>query len=359
MHRGSAPARRSGVAAVLALVAVLRIHRGPGSLVDRRPGVGGPKCLRRPIGARAATALGERRPLRLPRPIRPLARRARAARRDHAVSGKHRRPWSSGDGGPPAVHRGAERAVGARHLLVLPLHRSDADMTLVLDRHLRRGRTHRHAARAAVEADAIHPRLVDDRVVVDVRNVGDVDVGDGAVVVELVSAPVAALKAAAEIAEAVVDAAVETDVRTPIARVPEIETVAPAPVSRRPEEPHRRRQLPGSGHPVVLVVVPRPVPGDPDVAGRRTGRLHVHRERGRCDADRYADEDGGVGRHRERCERERCDETADRKAHWGVSLLRKPWPTNTEPRLNRGHRRAEIGPPRRVLFCATRPRRER
>src|SRR5437763_8463324 len=88
MHRGSAPARRSGVAAVLALVAVLRIHRGPGSLVDRRPGVGGPKCLRRPIGARAATALGERRPLRLPRPIRPLARRARAARRDHAVSGK-------------------------------------------------------------------------------------------------------------------------------------------------------------------------------------------------------------------------------------------------------------------------------
>src|SRR5207302_1569018 len=111
---------------------------------------------------------------------------------------------------PPAVHRGAERVVGARHLLVLPLQRSDADMTLVLDRHLRRGRTHRHAARAAVEADATHPRLVDDRVVVDVRNVGDVDVGDGAVVVELVSAPVAALKAAAEIAEAVVDAAVET-----------------------------------------------------------------------------------------------------------------------------------------------------
>src|SRR5439155_16776740 len=72
MHRGSAPARRSGVAAVLALVAVLRIHRGPGSLVDRRPGVGGPQCLRRSIGARAATALGERRPLRLPRPIRAL-----------------------------------------------------------------------------------------------------------------------------------------------------------------------------------------------------------------------------------------------------------------------------------------------
>src|SRR5205085_6268089 len=134
MHRGSAPARRSSVAAVLAVVAVLRIHRGPGSLVDRRPGLGRPQCLRRPIDARAATALGERRPLRLPRPIRPLARRARAARRDHAVSGKHRRPWSSGDGGPPAVHRGAERAVGARHLLVLPLQRSDADMTLVLDR---------------------------------------------------------------------------------------------------------------------------------------------------------------------------------------------------------------------------------
>src|SRR5881398_289894 len=48
MHRGSALARRSSVAAVLAVVAVLRIHRGPGSLADRRPGGGGPQCLRRP-----------------------------------------------------------------------------------------------------------------------------------------------------------------------------------------------------------------------------------------------------------------------------------------------------------------------
>src|SRR5438552_14879513 len=57
MHRGSAPARRSGVAAVLALVAVLRLHRRPGSLVARRPAVGRPQCLRRPLGARAAPAL--------------------------------------------------------------------------------------------------------------------------------------------------------------------------------------------------------------------------------------------------------------------------------------------------------------
>src|SRR5437867_3794241 len=42
----TATSLRSGVAAVLAVVAVLRIHCGPGSLVDRQPGVGGPKCLR-------------------------------------------------------------------------------------------------------------------------------------------------------------------------------------------------------------------------------------------------------------------------------------------------------------------------
>src|SRR5437763_12667523 len=54
MHRGSAPARRSGVAAVLALVAAPRIHRGPRSLVDRRPAVGGQQWPRRPLGARAA-----------------------------------------------------------------------------------------------------------------------------------------------------------------------------------------------------------------------------------------------------------------------------------------------------------------
>src|SRR6202035_5262039 len=136
----------------------------------------------------------------------------------------------------------------------------------------------RDATAATVEADPIDGDVVDHRAVVHVGDVGRVDVGDRAVVVELVAAPAAALIALAAIAEAVVDAAVEADVRAPVAAAPHIDAALPAPVSGRPQQAHGGRQRPGSGYPVVVLVSPRPVAGDPDVAGRRARRLNIDGE---------------------------------------------------------------------------------
>src|SRR5581483_9513263 len=128
------------------------------------------------------------------------------------------------------------------------------------------------AAVAAVVADPVHRDVVDHGGVVGVVDVGDVDVVDAAVVPEVAVAPFAAVVAVAGVAVAVVDAAIEADVRAPVAGVPEVDAVAPAPPARRPQIARLGRQHPGAGHPVVVagIVVPGPVARRPDIAfGRR------------------------------------------------------------------------------------------
>src|SRR5215831_40263 len=167
-------------------------------------------------------------------------------------------------------------------------------MALVAGTRLTRGGPRPDTALAAVEADVVvDGRVVDDRAVVDVRDVGVADVGYRAVVVELVTAPVAALVADASVSEAVINAAVEADVRAPVAGVPHVESVAPAPVPRGPEQAHFRREHPGARHPVVafIVAAPGPVARHPDVARTRNCRLHVRREHRRGDVHRHTDED--------------------------------------------------------------------
>jgi hypothetical protein len=79
---------------------------------------------------------------------------------------------------------------------------------------------------AAVVADAIAGKIVTDVSVVvnvgviDVGNVHLTDIGHAAVVEEIAIVPVTAGEADAEIAETVIDTAVETDVRRPVAFMP-------------------------------------------------------------------------------------------------------------------------------------------
>jgi hypothetical protein len=82
--------------------------------------------------------------------------------------------------------------------------------------------------------------IYDHRPVIDIGDVGDIHVGYGAVVEEFATAPFTTLKAFAEVSEAVINAAVESDVRTPIARIPKVDAVVPAPVSRSPEKANFR-----------------------------------------------------------------------------------------------------------------------
>src|SRR5207244_13351583 len=86
------------------------------------------------------------------------------------------------------------------------------------------------------------------------------------------------------IAVTVVDAAIETDMRTPIAPMPDIKSLVPAPVAGSPIHAD------GSEHPrarypvIALIVVPRPITRSPDITGTRTDGLGVHGQRRRPDA---------------------------------------------------------------------------
>jgi hypothetical protein len=134
------------------------------------------------------------------------------------------------------------------------------------------------AAAASVIGDA--GRVVDDDgAVVDVSNV-DVHTVDGAVVVEVVSAPIAAVITVAGVAEAVVDASVEADVEAPVAVAPSPTVVIPTPVAGGPEGTVVRRGAPCAGDPVVAGGTPVPVAGCPDVVWRGGYWLLVNGERG-------------------------------------------------------------------------------
>src|SRR5580693_4171949 len=103
--------------------------------------------------------------------------------------------------------------------------------------HFSGSRTSVNAATAAIEADAIHVRvIVDHCAVIYVVYVGDVHVVHATVVEEMAAVPVATLVAEAAVPETVVNTAIEANVRAPVTGVPEISAATPAPVARRPQE---------------------------------------------------------------------------------------------------------------------------
>ena len=138
---------------------------------------------------------------------------------------------------------------------------------------LGRLRTNGDSASAAVIGDA-SVVVDDDGVVVDV---GDVDVHavDGAIVVEVIASPIAAVIAEAGVAEAIVDAAVEADVGAPVSAIEAPAVVVPTPVTGGPEGAIVRRKAPGAGNPVVADGTRVPVAGGPNIVGRGGYRLVV------------------------------------------------------------------------------------
>ena len=153
------------------------------------------------------------------------------------------------------------------------------------------GRSRVGSTIAAVVADAIHARIVDDRLVVRVMNDGGVYVHDRGVVKEVAASPVSALKASAHVSESIKNATVEADLVSPIASVPEVNAVAPSPISRSPQETDFGRENPRARHPVVVTIgiVPSPIAGRPEIAFTRTDGLYVNRQKRRRNRDRHAD----------------------------------------------------------------------
>jgi hypothetical protein len=123
-------------------------------------------------------------------------------------------------------------------------------------------------------------------------NDGGVYVHDRGVVEEAAPLPVSALKASAHVSESIKNATVEADLFSPVASVPEVNAVAPSPISRSPQETNFGRESPRAWYPVVVavVIVPSPIAGRPEIAFARTDGLRVHRQKRRRNNDRYADD---------------------------------------------------------------------
>ncbi len=167
---------------------------------------------------------------------RRIVRHRRITRPDYTGAVEGRRFWSCRHFGPAMVHRRPLGAVGARHLLMLGLHRGRGDVALAQGSFLSSIGARVDSAVATVIGDAIYGHVVHYGPVVNIVNVSYVHAIDGLVVIEITTTPVSALVAVTGITEAVVDAAIEADVRTPVSGMPDEGRTAPSPIARCPQK---------------------------------------------------------------------------------------------------------------------------
>ena len=96
------------------------------------------------------------------------------------------------------------------------------------------GRSGGCSAWTTVKAHVVDGGVVDDRPVVGIVNGGDVYSIDGRVVVEAPAIPIPSFIPSANVSETVVDATVEADFWTPVAGMPNIYVIFPAPITGGP-----------------------------------------------------------------------------------------------------------------------------
>src|SRR5208283_3381184 len=154
-------------------------------------------------------------------------------------------------------------------------------------------------------ADMVDYFAIDYGFVVNVVNVDDVDIGDGAVIEEMSAIPTAANEANAEISKAVINAAVEADVRAPETFVEKKHAAIPTPPRRSPQVTDLGSKDPGAGHPVIIAAVPGPVAGRPDIAVAGANGLLVNGQCRRPEGDCDTNLGKGSGRYRQhyQCEK--------------------------------------------------------
>src|SRR6266511_1726823 len=204
-------ARRAGVNGALSLRAVLDPRFPVGA---RRAGVNGALSLR--------TALDSGFPV------------AATSGGGCTLLPEYSGPRCRGNPRHALIHRRQLRAVRSGRLFMPRLNRRPRQVPVVLGETLRRSRLGDDSTRAAVEAHARRCCIRNDWLVINIADIGNVDDIQRGVVAEYAVAPVPAVIADAEVAEAIVDAAVEAHARPPIARIPDIQAIVPAPVARCP-----------------------------------------------------------------------------------------------------------------------------
>jgi len=182
------------------------------------------------------------------------------------------------------ILRGAQFRVGTSLLHVLVLCGDRAGVAFPVVGLLLGRRPLIDPAVAAIVADAVS-RVGFDPGVVGVADVGVVYAIDRGVVIKMIVFPAAALVAVTTIAESVTDPAIISNVRAPIAFVEEEGVVTPTPVSGGPKEADFGSFDPSAGHPVIVVTIPSPITGCPDVAIPGAFGLLINRERRRTKRD--------------------------------------------------------------------------
>ena len=147
------------------------------------------------------------------------------------------------------------------------------------------------AAGTTVEAGAAFGAGL-DMLVIDIGNMNAAEIIDRAVIGKSAAVPASPEESDAGIAEADVQPAVKPDMRPPIAAVKGVYTIIPAPPGGRPKHAYRRGLNPGPGNPIIVVAIPGPVPGGPEIAWCRNCWLNINRKRWRSDA--YRDPNGNL-----------------------------------------------------------------
>jgi len=165
----------------------------------------------------------------------------------------------------------------------LRLRRNWSHARLPHSNQLGRTRPNVYATPPAVVADAILNTTSISHVVINhstAVNVGtmEVNVSHGAVVVEVVTVPIAAKIAGSDITEPVINTAIKADMKAPVPMVEPIPATIETPVRRSPESAIVRRRAPDSGNPVVATSTPTPVTGRPDVVRFGSRRLIIIRQ---------------------------------------------------------------------------------
>ena len=186
------------------------------------------------------------------------------------------------------IRGGAQLRVGTSLLHMLVLCRNRSDMALLVVCFLLRRRPLVDTAITAIVADAVS-RVVFNPSVIGVVDVLVVYAIYRGVVIKMIVFPPTAFVAVTTVAEPVIDAAIISNVRAPITFMEEECIAAPSPVSGGPKEADFGSFDPSAGHPVVVVTVPSPITGRPDVAVPGTDGLLIDGERGRAKSYRNAD----------------------------------------------------------------------
>src|SRR6202789_4215269 len=219
-----------------------------------------------------------------------LVRSPGFSRLHYSMPAKFSRLFGSRDRRFSVGRRGPQLRIPSRSLHLLSLGRYRCNVPSIGRRFLLRRGTCLHPSIASVEAHPVHRDVIDGRVV-NVVDIGDVHIGDGAVIVKVSVIPATARKTHAEIAESIVDPTVKSYGRSPEALVENKRVAAPTPPARGPEEPDFGRHYPGARHPVVIadIVIPIPVSRRPDVAIAWANWLLIHRQRRRPNCDCYSE----------------------------------------------------------------------